>query len=106
LQGVEETNFRAATHSSLAEVTTDELRVLKDNPAIIETHVLIFPRVVLFLYNCVDIDVALAVRTKEDIYNLLPSPELNWLENARRRDFNALVSISEVSADSHELGPV
>lgn len=70
------------------------------------THVLILPRVVLFLYDCVDIDVALSVGTKEDIYDLLPSPELDWLENARWRDFNAFVCISEVSAHSHELGSV
>ena len=74
MKRIKETEFGTTTHSGLAQVTTNELRVLENNPAVVGTHMLTWASVVLLLDNCVHINVAITVGAKQDINNLLACP--------------------------------
>ena len=74
MKRIKETDFGTTTHSGLAQVTANELRVLENNPAVVGAHMLSWASVVLLLDNGVHIDVAVTVGAKQDIYDLLACP--------------------------------
>jgi len=74
LKRIKETDLRATAHSRLTQVTTNELGVLENNPPVIRAHMLTWAFVVLFLDYSVYIDVAVTVRAKENVNDLLSCP--------------------------------
>ena len=74
LKRIKETNLRSTAHSCLTQVATNELGVLENNPPVIRAHMLTWAFVVLFLHNSVHIDVAVTVRTKQNVDDLLACP--------------------------------
>lgn len=59
--------------------------------------------VILLLNHSVHINVTLSVRSKENIDNLLSSPQLYRLNDARRWNLDPFIRISKIAANHHEL---
>lgn len=74
LERIKETDFRSTAHSRLTQVAANELGVLENNPTVVRAHVLTWAFIVLFLHNSVHVNVAVTVRAKQNVDDLLACP--------------------------------